>query len=79
MPKNQQLRFCAHSRPHSSSPIPSAARITSDENSSDSSKPAPSAIKIEPSNSFFLHIKTAPDTAYVSGAAFIPVISVPTA
>ena len=42
--------------------MPSAARMTSDVNSSDSSSPAPSAMRIEPNNSFFLHIKTAPGT-----------------
>ena len=51
-------------RVQQSPPISSATPITpsakTEENSRESSSPAPNAIKAVPSNSFFLHIKTAP-------------------
>lgn len=51
------------------------ARTNSEENSSDSSNPAPSAMSTDPNNSLFLHIKTAPCQFYAQEAASILYLS----
>ena len=59
----------AKNNPPKTKPMPISAMAKSEENIKDNSIPTPTAIRHEPNNSFFLHIKNTPCTSLcVQGA-----------